>query len=160
ADYRDSNRVIAYAGQGGLTLPERAYYLEDREDYAKAREALRAHATALFLLAGDDQAKAEEQAGAVMRFETRLAKAATPRVELRDPAKRYVPTSLADADAATPNFQWSAFFDAIGVARPEMFSLAMPDFFGEVNRMLDDVPVADWRAYLRFHEIDNASPFL
>ncbi|MCX7555531.1 peptidase [Xanthomonadaceae bacterium JHOS43] len=160
ADYRDSNRVIAYAGQGGLTLPERAYYLEDREDYAKAREALRAHATALFLLAGDDQAKAEEQAEAVMRFETRLAKASTPRVELRDPAKRYVPTSLADADAATPNFQWSAFFDAIGVARPEMFSLAMPDFFGEVNRMLDDVPVADWRAYLRFHEVDNASPFL
>ncbi len=160
ADYRDSNRVIAYAGQGGLSLPERAYYLEDREDYAKARAALREHVVALFALAGDAQDAAERQADAVVRFETRLAQASTPRVELRDPARRYVPTTLADADALTPNFPWSAFFDAIGVARPEMFSLAMPDFFREVNAMLDEVPVAEWRAYLRYHEIDNASPYL
>ena len=160
ADYRDSNRVIAYAGQGGLSLPERAYYLEEREDYAKARTALREHVTALFALAGDAQDVAEQQADAVLRFETRLAQASTPRVELRDPAKRYVPTTLAQADALTPNFSWSAFFDAIGVARPEMFSLAMPDFFREVNMMFDDVPVAQWRAYLRYREIDNAAPFL
>lgn len=160
ADYRDSNRVIAYAGQGGLSLPERAYYLEDREDYAKARAALREHVVALFALAGDAQDVAERQADAVVRFETRLAQASTPRVELRDPARRYVPTTLADADALTPNFPWSAFFDTIGVARPEMFSLAMPDFFREVNAMLDEVPVAEWRAYLRYHEIDNASPYL
>ena len=160
ADYRDSNQVIAYAGQGGLSLPERAYYLEDRADYASARDALRAHATALFTLVGDDAEVAAQQADAVMRFETRLATASTPRVELRDPAKRYVPTTLAEADALTPNLSWTAFFDAVGVARPEMFSLAMPDFFREVNTMLDEVPVAEWRAYLRFHEIDNAAPYL
>ena len=160
ADYRDSSRVIAYAGQGGLSLPERAYYLEDRADYAKAREALREHVTALFVLAGDAPEAAQQHADAVVRFETRLAQASTARVELRDPAKRYVPTSLAGADALTPNFAWSAFFDAIGVARPDMFSLAMPDFFREVNTMLDEVPVAEWRAYLRYHEIDNASPYL
>jgi putative endopeptidase len=160
ADYRDSTQVIAYAGQGGLSLPERAYYLEDREDYVKAREALRAHVAALFTLAGDEAGVAAERADAVVRLETRLARASTPRVELRDPAKRYVPTSLADADALTPNFPWTAFFDAIGVARPAMFSLAMPDFFREVNAMLGDVPAAEWRSYLRYHEIDAAAPFL
>ena len=160
ADYRDSSRVIAYVGQGGLSLPERAYYLEEREDYAKARAALREHVTALFVLAGDAADVAEQQADAVLRFETRLAQASTPRVELRDPAKRYVPTSVADADALTPNFPWSALFDAIGVARPDMFSLAMPGFFGELNAMFDEVPVEQWRAYLRYHEIDDASPYL
>jgi len=160
ADYRDSTQVIAYAGQGGLSLPERAYYLEDREDFAKAREALRSHAQALFTLAGDDAAVAAERAAAVVQFETRLAKASTPRVELRDPAKRYVPTTLAEADALTPNFSWTAFFDAIGVVRPEKFSLAMPDFFREVNLMLAEVPMAEWRSYLRYHEIDAAAPYL
>ncbi len=160
ADYRDSTQVIAYAGQGGLSLPERAYYLEDREDYVTAREALRAHAAALFALAGDAADVAAERADAVLRLETRLAQASTPRVELRDPAKRYVPTTLADADALTPNFPWTAFFDAIEVARPAMFSLAMPDFFREVNAMLGDVPVAEWRSYLRYQAIDDASPYL
>ncbi len=160
ADYRDSTRVIAYAGQGGLSLPERAYYLEDREDYVKAREALRAHVASLFTLAGDEAAVAAQRAEAVVGFETRLAKASTPRVELRDPAKLYVPSSLAEADALTPNFSWTAFFDAIGVARPEMFSLAMPDFFREVNAMLAEVPVEDWRSYLRYREIDGAAPYL
>jgi len=160
ADYRDSANVIAYVGQGGLSLPERAYYLEDREDYVKARAALREHVAAVFTLAGDAAEAAASQADAVIAIETRLAKASTARVELRDPAKRYVPTSLADADALTPNFSWTAFFDGIGVARPAMFSLAMPDFFRELNTMLTEVPVADWKSYLRYHEIDGASPFL
>ena len=160
ADYRDSGNVIAYAGQGGLSLPERAYYLEEREDYVKAREALREHVAAVFVLAGDEQEQAARQADAVVQFETRLAQASTPRVELRDPAKRYVPTTLAEADALTPNFSWTAFFDAAGIERPPMFSLAMQDFFREVDAMLTEVPVEQWRSYLRYHEIDNASPYL
>ena len=160
ADYRDSENVIAYAGQGGLSLPERAYYLEDREDYTQAREALLAHAAALFELAGDSPDQAAEQAKSVLRFETRLAKASTARVELRDPAKRYVPTTLDEAEALTPSFSWGVLFDTIGVERPEMFSLAMQDFFREVDAMLMDEPVAQWRTYLRYHEIDNASPYL
>lgn len=160
ADYRDSTHVIAYANQGGLSLPERAYYLEERDDYVKAREALRQHVAALFVLAGDAPEQAASQADAVVQFETRLAKASTPRVELRDPATRYVPTTLADADALTPNFSWTAFFDAAGIERPPMFSLAMQDFFREVDAMLTEVPVEQWRSYLRYHEIDNASPYL
>ena len=160
ADYKDSENVIAYVGQGGLTLPERAYYLEQREDYAKARQALLTHVAALARLTGIEAEEAQRQAESVLAFETRLAKASTPRVELRDPAKRYVPTTLEQADALTPGFAWGPFFDAIGVERPPMFSLAMQDFFREVEVMLTTVPVEDWRTYLRFHAIDNAAPYL
>ncbi len=160
ADYKNSDMVIAYAGQGGLSLPERAYYLEDRPDYVKARTALLEHVRKTLELAGVDSETAARQAEAVVAFETRLAKASTARVELRDPAKRYTPTSIEQADALTPNFPWGTFFDTVGVARPAMFSLSMQDFFTEVNRMLDDVPVQDWQAYLRFHEIDGAAPYL
>lgn len=161
ADYKDSDNVIAYVGQGGLSLPERAYYLDqEREDYAAARAALRNHAAALFGLTGDSTEDAGRRADAVLAFETRLARASTARVELRDPAKRYVPTTLEQADALTPNFAWGPLFDAIGVERPAMFSLAMQDFFREVDAMLAEVPIEDWRSYLRFHAIDNAAPYL
>ncbi len=160
ADYRDSSQVVAYAMQGGLTLPERAYYLEDRADYQKARAALLEYVAAVFTLAGETPETAQALAKTVVDFETRLARASTARVELRDPAKLYQPATLAQADALTPNFPWGAYFDAIGVQKPEFFSLATRDFFKEFNAMLADTPVATWQAYLRFHEIDELAPFL
>src|SRR5690606_17927390 len=131
ADIKNSEMNIAYGGQGGLSLPERAYYLEDREDYIKARAAFVEHVAKLLQLAGADEASAKAQADQVLAFETRLAKASLDRLSLRDPAKRYNPVDLATADALTPNFPWTAFFDSIKVERPAMFSLAMTDFFKE-----------------------------
>ncbi len=157
-DFKDSANVIAYVGQGGLGLPEKGYYFD--ESQAKVREAYVAYIEQLLALSGVDAAQAKEQARAVMDFETRLAKASLSRIELRDPAKRYNPVSAADADRQTPNFSWTALFDTLKVPAKDKFSLAQPDFFGEVDRMLADVPAATWQAYLRFHTVDNAAPFL
>ena len=160
ADYTDSGTNIAYAIQGGLSLPERAYYLEDREDYQAARAAFLEHVARVLVLAGAEPEAAKAQAQQVMDFETRLAKASLGRVEMRDPATRYNPVSLADADASTPNFSWTAFFAALDVPAPQSFSLATPGFFKEFDAMLADVPLAQWQTWLRFRAIDNASPFL
>ncbi|HEX5755448.1 MAG TPA: M13 family metallopeptidase N-terminal domain-containing protein, partial [Arenimonas sp.] len=158
-DFKNSSMNIAYAGQGGLGLPDREYYFDDK--YASEREAYVAHIANILTLAGADAAAAAEQAKAVMAFETRLAKVSMSSEELsRDVSKYYNPVSIDEADALTPNFVWSAFFDAHGLERPAMFSLAQPDFHKEVSAMLTDVPVGDWQTYLRFHEIDSAAPFL
>jgi len=160
ADFRDSSLNIAYASQGGLSLPERAYYLEDREDYQAARAAFLKHVEKLLTLAGADTASAQAQARQVLAFETRLAQASMGRVDLRDPAARYNPVALGAADASTPNFPWTAFFAALDVPAPATFSLAQPGFFKEFDAMLSDVPLAQWQAWLRFRTIDAASPFL
>ncbi|MGV8959570.1 MAG: M13 family metallopeptidase [Stenotrophomonas sp.] len=158
ADYKDSGNVIAYAGQGGLGLPEKGYYFD--ESQAKIRDAYVAYIAQTLELSGVDAAQAAEQAKAVMAFETRLAKASLSRIELRDPAKRYNPVSAAEADKITPNFSWVAFFDTLKVPAADKFSLAQPGFFAEVDKMLADVPAATWQAYLRFHAVDNAAPYL
>ncbi|HEY9142797.1 MAG TPA: M13 family metallopeptidase [Arenimonas sp.] len=160
ADYNDSTTNIAYASQGGLSLPERAYYLEDREDYKAARAAFVEHVAALMQLAGSDEETAKAQAQDVLAFETRLAEASLGRLELRDPANRYNPVTLADADAATPNFSWTQFFTALDVDAPQTFSLPMPGFFKEVDAMLADVPLETWKTWLRFRTIDDAAPYL
>jgi putative endopeptidase len=160
ADYNDSGTNIAYAIQGGLSLPERGYYVEDREDFAAIREAFKAHVARVLGLAGADEETAKAQAEQVLAFETRLAQASLSRVELRDPASRYRPVSLDEADASTPNFSWSGFFAALNVPAPEKFSLATPGFFAEFDRMLAEVPLEQWQAWLRFRAIDAASPFL
>ena len=160
ADYDDSTTNIAYAIQGGLSLPERAYYLEDREDYKAAREGFLVHVAKMLTLAGADEATAKAQAEQVLAFETRLAQASLGRVEMRDPANRYRPVTLAEADAETPNFGWTAFFAALDVPAPAKFSLATPGFFKEFDAMLADVPLETWQTWLRFRQLDAAAPYL
>ena len=158
-DFKNSTVNIAYAGQAGLGLPDKEYYFDDK--HASVREAYVAHIANILKLAGADEATAAAQAKDVMAFETRLAKVSMSSEELsRDVSKYYNPVSIADADALTPNFKWSTFFESQGLAQPEMFSLAQPDFHKEVNAMLADVPAATWQAYLRYQTIDNAAPFL
>ncbi|AOA71756.1 M13 family metallopeptidase [Stenotrophomonas rhizophila] len=158
ADYKDSANVIAYVGQGGLGLPEKGYYFD--ESQARIREAYVAYIAQALTLSGVDAAQAKTQAQAVMEFETRLAKASLSRIELRDPAKRYNPVSAAEADKLTPNFSWTALFDTLKVPAAQKFSLAQPGFFGEVDKMLTEVPASTWQTYLRFHTVDDAAPYL
>jgi len=159
ADFQNSSMNMAYASQGGLGLPDKTYYT----DAAKADklEAYQAHVAKVLELSGIPAAEAARQAGQIVAFETRLAKASKSRVELsRDVSLYYNPVTVAEADALTPNFSWSEFFASQGIAAPEKFSLAMPEFHQEVSKALADTDVAVWRAYLRFHTIDGASPYL
>ncbi|MBV8157753.1 MAG: peptidase, partial [Dyella sp.] len=157
-DFKNSNNQIAYAGQGGLGLPTADYY--SKPDFEKIRTEYVAHIARTLQLVGVSEADAQAQAKAVMAFETRLASASLVPTELRQPENRYHYVSIADADKVTPHFDWAAFFKAQGADVQEGFSLSQPKFFAEFDKMLADVPVSDWQAYLRFHAIDEAAPYL
>ena len=156
ADFKNSSMNIAYAMQGGLSLPDKTYYFD--ADKADIRKAYEAHIVKLLQLSGVPADAAATQAKDVITLETRLAKASLSSEDLsRDVALYYNPVSLAEADKLTPNFSWTEFFKSQGVAAPEMFSLAMPAFHQEVSKMLVDVPIEQWKNYLRFHAIDAAA---
>jgi len=159
ADFKNSAMNMAYASQGGLGLPDKTFYT----DAAKADKlkAYQAHVAKVLELAGVPAADAARQAEDVVKFETRLAKASKSSVELsRDVSLYYHPVSLAEADSLTPNFSWTEFFKSQGVAAPEKFSLAIPSFHEEVSKALGDTDPSVWRAYLRFHTVDSAAPYL
>ncbi|MGY3040443.1 putative endopeptidase [Rhodanobacter sp. TND4EL1] len=158
ADFKDSNQEIAYAGQGGLGLPTTDYY--SKPDFAGIRTAYLAHIARMLELTGIGKADAKKQAAAVLSFETRLAAASLPRVEMRKPENRYHFVSIAEADKVTPGFDWAAFFKAQGADVTKGFSLSQPKFFAEMQKMLDDVPASSWQAYFRYHAISNAAPYL
>ncbi|MBX3692452.1 M13-type metalloendopeptidase [Dokdonella sp.] len=158
ADYKDSANTIAYAFQAGLTLPTRDYYTDDK--HAATREAYTAHIVRLLELVGVDAAAAKQQAADVLAFETRLAKVSFAPAELNDPANQYNFVSLDEAKKAMPHFDWPAFFAAQGANVEKGFSLSQPKFFAEVDRMIAETPIAQWQAYLRFHAVDAAAPYL
>ena len=157
-DYKDASKVTGFAYEGGLSLPERAYYLEDQ--HKAIRDAFLAHVERMLVLGGVEAAAAKDQAKAILAFETRLAKASLTPIAGREPANQYHFVTTADADKATPNFSWSKFLAAEGIAGIDGFSLSQPKFFTEFNKMLKDVPAADWQAYLRYHTLNDSAPFL
>jgi len=159
ADFKNSSMNMAYATQGGLGLPDTTYYFAP--DKKKNLADYEAHIARTLELSGTPAADAAKQAKDVVAFETRLAKVSKSREELqRDVALYYHPVSPADADKATPGFSWEEFFKAQGIDTPKTFSMPMTEFHAEWNKMRSDVPVDQWKSYLRFHIIDEASPYL
>jgi putative endopeptidase len=159
ADFKNSEMNIAYATQGGLGLPDVTYYkdADKKQDLANYE----AHVARVLELSGIPAADAAKQAKDVIAFETRLASKSLSREDLqRKVALYYNAISPAEADKLTPGFSWDAFFKSQGIATPKMFSFPMTDFHAEWNKMRSDVPVEQWKSYLRFHIVDEASPFL
>ncbi|WP_062351033.1 M13 family metallopeptidase [Pseudoxanthomonas mexicana] len=158
-EFSNPDMNTAVAMQGGLGLPDKNFYFDaDKKDI---RKAYLAHIAKVLELSGVAAADAKKQADQILAFETRLAKASKSREDLsRDVSLYNNMVSLADADKLTPNFSWTKFLESQGVTGLQQFSLAIPGFHQEVSTMLGDTDAAIWRAYLRFHTIDGASPYL
>lgn len=160
ADAKNSSMNIANINQGGLSLPNRDFYTKDDAKSAETRAKFVEHLTSMFKLLGDDADQAAMNAKTVMTIQTRLAVASKSQVELRDPQKRYNKKTTAELAAITPNFSWADYMKARNVPSVTDLNVGQPDFFAEVNKMLAEVPVADWKTYLRWMTISSGAPLL
>ena len=157
-DDKDSDRMIAQAGQGGLGLPDRDYYTKQDERSKKIREQYRRHIANMLRLAGD--AKAEESANAILALETKLALASKTRVQRRDPQANYHKMTVAELQALTPAFSWERYFNDIGFSAIAEVNVRQPEFFQSLGGFLQSVPLEDWKVYLRWHLLRSSAPSL
>jgi putative endopeptidase len=159
-DFKKSDSVIAITGQGGLSLPDRDFYLKDDEKSQSTRDAFQQHVTNMFKLLGDDGDKAGAEAQTVMKIETQLAQVSLDRVSRRDASKQYHKMAPADLKNVLANFDWKTYFKKLGVPAFTEINVAHPDFFKGVDQMLTTVPIEDWKTYLRWHVVHDAADAL
>src|SRR5437899_6545559 len=159
-DLKKSSEVIAGIFQGGLSLPNRDYYTKTDERSKSIRDEYVKHVAKMFELMGDDAAKAAGEAQAVMTLETKLAEASKTRVERRDPQKNYHRMTLAQMKDVAPTFDWSAYFQRIGLSQKADVNVAQPEFFKAFDQQLTATPLADWQTYLRWNFINYAAAYL
>jgi putative endopeptidase len=159
-DEKISTQYAIYLGQGGLSLPDRDYYLKDDARSKAIRAAYQNYQVNLFKMLGDDQATAEKNAAAVTRIETRLAKASKSRVDLRDPYANYNKMTVAQANAAYPNLALPMMLKAEGLGSAKEVIVGQPAFMKEVSVMLKDEPLADQKQYLRWHLVSSVTSAL
>jgi putative endopeptidase len=156
-DAKDSSKQIAGIGQGGLSLPDRDYYLVDNKRFQEIRKQYVEHVTKMFTLSGDSPDQAAKEAAAVMEIETALAKASMARVDMRDPQKIYHIYTVADFQKLTPDFNYAAYFKDVKIRSFETLNVSTPDFFKGLNDLIAKEPIEAWKSYFRWHTLHNAA---
>ena len=159
-DQKDSTQQIAQAGQAGLGLPDRDYYLLDTPRQKKIREDYVAHMTKMFQLAGDTPDKAAAEAQTVMAIETALAQGSMSRTDSRDPAKRYHIMTLADFEKLTPGFDWQSYLQGIKMGAFQTLNVSHPEFFTTMNQEIATQSLDAWKSYLRWRALNDAARWL
>ena len=159
-DFKNSSMEIGNAGQGGLSLPSRDYYTDTDDKSKQLRDAFVKHVSAMFQLLGDAPAQADKEAQTVLAVETRLAENSRRPAELRDVEKQYHMMSVADLDKLTPHFSWEDYFAGLGLPKTLQINMQHPEFFQAVDKMLTEVPVADWKTYMRWQLLNAAADAL
>ena len=157
SDYHDPASVIANIAAGGLGLPDRDHYLAKEPRFAEAREKYRAHVATVLALGGMPGAAARTAAEDVLALETRLAEASLLPAAAADPAATAHRVTFAQLRAA--RFDWERYFAQAGLPRNDV-NVAEPAFLERLDRELQSTPVEVWKAYLTFHLLESASPWL
>jgi len=160
ADLHNSDMVIAYIDQGGLSLPDRDYYIKDDARMVDMRKHLVEYVTETFALAGESPEQAANAGKIVLRIETALAQASMDRTARRDPRNRDHKMTRDEAIALAPNFQLNRYFVAVGAPSFTQMNVGNPDFFRKVNDTLATESLDSLKTYVSWHVLRAASPWL
>jgi endothelin-converting enzyme/putative endopeptidase len=160
-DFHNADMVIAYIDQGGLTLPDRKYYINDDDaKMVETRKKMVEYVTALFTLSGQSAQQAAESAQTVLRIETALAKASMDRTLRRDPKSRDHKMTRDEAVALAPNFYLARYFTDVNAPAFNEVNVSNPEFFKQVNGVLEAESLDALKIYVQWHLMNGAAPWL
>lgn len=157
SDMKDSKMNIVGIQQGGLSLGNRDYYLENDEATQKIREAYKQYIVKMFRLVGDDEATAQKKMEAVFNIEMRIAKASKSMVELRDPEANYHKMTFNQLLNDYPGIDWSTLLLCSGFPAISYVDMGQPENIREIEKLMADTPIEDQKTYMAFKVIENAS---
>src|SRR6267154_1184525 len=160
SDLHNADNVIANIDQGGLSLPDRDYYIKDDARMVEMRKHYIDYVTEMFTLAGQSAAQAADSAKTVLRIETELAKASMDRTERRDPKTRDHKMKRDDAVTLAPNFNLNRFFTAVGAPGFTELNVSNPEFFKQVNGVVDSESLYSLKTYVSWQALRAAAPWL
>jgi predicted metalloendopeptidase len=159
-DHKDASKYVFDLNQDGLGLPDRDYYLNaDDATLRGIRSKYEAHVANTLAMAGDQNAR--EEAARIVALETQLARVQWSKVDNRDPIKTYNRVEITGLATLAPGFDWRAYLVAAGAGGKVTYVIAsQPSYLTGFARLVQDTDLSTWRSYLRWHLINDMSPFL
>ncbi len=162
ADDKNVTRNILCLSQGGLTLGQKDYYLNNDKATSDIRDAYKKHLVRMFKLYGFTDAQASAKAADVFRAETELAIASKSNTELRDPQANYNKMSLKEFEDNYPNIPLCQMAEAEGVKLDyiQEMNVGQPAFFTALNSLMALQTVDELRAIMEWDVIQSSASYL
>ena len=154
----DPNHYIPYILQGGLGMPDRAFYLEDSQRMSQLRTAYQAHIAAMMKLAG--YSEPETRAARVFELERKIAQAHASREDSADIQKANNTWTMRDFAAKAPGMDWRAFFRAAGLGKQGKFIVYHPTAIAGSAALVNEMPLQTWKDFLAFHTANHFGGYL
>lgn len=158
-DDKNSEQYIFQISQGGLSLPDRDYYLKNDERSTAIQKAFRAYVSESLVACGYTTREAKKLSEDVYSFEYALAKISMSRVDARDIDKVYHKMTLGSLRKKSPVIAWNEYVNVLGIEVKNLL-VNQPDFFARLGGIVEKTPLSVLKAYLAFSTLDDASPFL
>ncbi|MFC0678969.1 M13 family metallopeptidase [Lysobacter korlensis] len=158
-DLRDLDRHIGYFSQGGLGLPDPAFYTRTDPETRELLGQYNSYVQQILALTGTPKDQVAAQAQQVIDLETRIAQASRPLSELRDPRANYAQVPVAGLGKQYKRLQLDAFLKAQGVS-DDSVSIANPELFAQLDTLVDRLKPEQWKTYLRWRVGDAMAPYL
>lgn len=159
-DSKNASINIAQIDQGGLSLPDRDYYVKDDAKSVDTRQKFEAHVAKMLELNGTPADKAAAQAKAILALEMSLAQASMDRVARRNPNNTYHPMTRQQMAALAPAFTFERYFDDRHTPSFTSMNVRNPEFFKSLNTTLTNTSLDDVKAYLTWKVIHATSDLL
>ena len=159
ADEKNATQNILNISQGGLTLGQKDYYVENDEATVKIRKAYQQYIVNMFQLFGYKKSAAEKKMKNIMKIETALAKVSKSRTELRDPIANYNKMTLQEFNSRYPHFQLEKQVNASGIKSEYIQEMVVgqPAFMEAADKIFAAMTAAEYRDVMEWGVIDGAA---
>ena len=162
ADDKNATQNILNIYQGGLSLGQKEYYLDNDKATANIREAFKKHIVNMFQLFGFSKSAATKKMQNIMKMETALAKVSKSRTELRDPEANYNKMTLQEFETKYPNLPLEKLMNAKGIESKyiQEMIVGQPDFMAGANALAGSMKPAEYRDVMEWDVISSAADLL
>ncbi len=157
-DEKNSSVYAFYIYQGGLSLPNRDYYIQD--SFQKTRDEFVAHMQNMFTMYGYSPMESKDSAEKVMKIETYIAKASRPQADLRDSEKNYNRIPYGELNEKFSRLNLVKYLEISQVPKTEYIVVGQPEVLDAVEKMLEEYSLEDLKTYLKWNTINYAAPYL
>jgi predicted metalloendopeptidase len=152
--------VVGQIDQGGLSLPNRDYYLKSDDKSKELLAKYRTHIQKMLVLAGESETQAATDAATVIELETAMAQAQMDNVKRRDPKNINNKMTLAQVRVLIPSIDWDAYLKAVKAPASDHYIVTSPDFFRALEKLLTQHPLDHWQTYMRWYVVHRSAPLL
>jgi putative endopeptidase len=159
-DVKNPEEYILYFRQGGIRLTDRDYYFRTDDKFKTIQDEYKQHIANMLVFTGYDEESAGEAAMKVYELEKVLAASSRQRKDLRDTEKNYNKMTLSEFNESFSSINWEAFLKEVGVPVVEEVVVGQPEFFTTLDSALVNIPLEDWKSYMKWNIISESANFL